>query len=772
MILTLYKASSLKPSLNAYVENIEDYLNSLGSAGKLVINNFQYIKYDMDLTIKIDYPQSGIVEFPYTYVRFNDEAAEIQADPSRTAYYYIMNTSWVAQNTIKLGLALDTVNTFQTMYQITPASFSNKTKIHREHLDRFIKPTTYTSGMTLKRLINRDSEGGVIPQEIINNTAVTSIDNINYDWYVMFKTNENLAVNNLNNPVSTYIFASQEIITNGTALPLTFEIDDLASGTYYYFSDYDNPNAQYTYYKNGIAYNKSLDTAFSTSYPDRKVRMICFYKGENGITLVPIQTKDTMDISQTSNVIEWNTIVEEVTRIVIVTGSKYRLSQDGNYMNKGAASIANLEFSSLSASIKTINDVDRTDSRIMALLKIPYCPIDVTYANGALNLPTDWTLTDGYLKYTGSGVPTFINNDAIEIALDSYLKYTPVPAHNSNKQLEAESKLYHSDFFTVKLNYDSYDKAFQLENFNLGDYSLATTKIKADMKLTNTINSNFGFKFKYTDIGNYKDTDAYGEFLMINRNNEESTYSNDYINYIRNGYNYDQKARDMQLNQNLVNLGIQALSFGLSLGSLKTPSVNNDKIELYQKALKEFYVGDRKKRPDRPLAEEQLKAQTNAIALNLAIGYGSSAASSVGNIIWNYQTANAAMEQKKQQYLAQATSVSGSTDIDLLSWYNGNRLRLQVFQPKNEAREDLRDAFDYKGYVHEYTESPNINSRYWYNYIECEPDFNYEAIKQTWLDDYKDRFQLGVTVFHKRIINGVANWNLLRQYENWETWML
>lgn len=56
------------------------------------------------------------------------------------------------------------------------------------------------------------------------------------------------------------------------------------------------------------------------------------------------------------------------------------------------------------------------------------------------------------------------------------------------------------------------------------------------------------------NFGTFKQTIDYEDYLLVNRNNEETIFSNDYLNYIRTGYNYDKKARDREIEKKTRNL--------------------------------------------------------------------------------------------------------------------------------------------------------------------------------------------------------------------------
>ena len=67
-----------------------------------------------------------------------------------------------------------------------------------------------------------------------------------------------------------------------------------------------------------------------------------------------------------------------------------------------------------------------------------------------------------------------------------------------------------------------------------------------------------------SNFGAFKQTIDYEDYLLVNRNNEETIFSNDYLNYIRTGYNYDKKVREKTIDKNSLDASIMTATFGLS----------------------------------------------------------------------------------------------------------------------------------------------------------------------------------------------------------------
>ena len=78
--LTFYQCE-ITPEKNCVVDDITNYLNSLTSN---VVDNFQYIKLDLDLYIKINSSQTNVANFNYNYVAVKN------SDVSKVYYYFII----------------------------------------------------------------------------------------------------------------------------------------------------------------------------------------------------------------------------------------------------------------------------------------------------------------------------------------------------------------------------------------------------------------------------------------------------------------------------------------------------------------------------------------------------------------------------------------------------------------------------------------------------------------------------------------------------------
>lgn len=141
-VVTLYYKSLITKDKNFILDNvigssqIETYLYTLQS---VVFSNYQYVKQQLSLSIKLNMSQTSL-EMTDTkninYVKIqNYTEGDGGADVLEKAYYYfVVNKTWKARDTIELVLSMDTLNTFtyNSDYKL-----SEKTLVRRQHKDRF-----------------------------------------------------------------------------------------------------------------------------------------------------------------------------------------------------------------------------------------------------------------------------------------------------------------------------------------------------------------------------------------------------------------------------------------------------------------------------------------------------------------------------------------------------------------------------------------------------------------------------------------------------------
>lgn len=740
----------LTPARNALVDDLEQYLDSLTPTYSN--DAFQYIKLDLDLNIKVNNAQNKISGHSLgNYVRIEQD--------NKVWYYFIMNTDWKSANTIELKLSIDSINTFRK-----DLTWSDKTSIQREHEDRFYKQNG--SNILIRR---------IDPEKEQINAAKTLMDsfpvyqtNKNFDWYLIYKTRDDLSPDNPNNPIYCYTIASQSLtISKGSSESQVIRAGDLVDNHYYYFTDVDNPGGiatvdsktfnlntdgkkmlilqkagtqvRYTWYEGGVevAHSSTRMQAGSSTY----------YVN----TTLPFGTKAIGPQTSTNNpspdVYPSAQIGYLADSVSINVGNFLRDSTEnllpyGVYGTiKKATKRVNVAAGSIERKTITLNEVDKTDSRIVKIIKLPYAPCNITYNNGVYTFPSEWKYEAGYMKLNDTSLSTEFENDIGRIYFPE-LFHTETAQPTQLKNFNRESKLYHSDFYNFKLVYDSFVREIALERIDTSEFSksttwdLGSTFVSLKFKPTNTINSKFAFKIDYGTwdeahyFADYNKSFDYEDYLLISRNNEETIFSNDYLNYIRTGYNYDKKAKELEWTQKNIIAGSQ---MGAALATtLLAPNV----------------VG---------------------ISTAASAAFSTSATNHFVSLIYGKKQFENSMQSKLTDLAAQSTAVMGSDDVDLLSYYNGNRLEIKKYDTISKQKEALYKLFFYCGYSHNAIAKPNTTSRYWFNFIQCKPVFNEEGATpyNDYLDDVKSRYQAGITVYHHHYDTDI-HWDWEQKYENWE----
>lgn len=694
-MITLYR-TKLSPERNALVDDIAQYLNTCESERI----ECQYIKNGLDIEIKLDLPQDILSHPVYNYAAIQNE------NDSLVYYYFIMDAKWVAKSTVRLVLSIDSVNTFRDRLE-----WSEKTNVLREHRDRMVVSAGANHG---RRIIDEVDEG-IVPLQLLSEDRKILEHDKDINWYLMYRTRRDLSPTDITNPIDCYTFASKSLeleVPGSTADDVIIAAGDLNKNYYYYAVQADNTQGKATTDSETITFNTT------TNYG------IVFWVFGDSIKYKKITKIGANDLSYAS---------ESITPVISFSKVKEaRISDVALIGHLGillSLKTFNIEAGVAYSTIQGIQELDRTDSRIMKIIELPYAPFNINY-NSATNkwyIPEGWEWSDGMLKL--QNLNTEFQNSVLALYLYEFtcdlpyatgdVRLLEVP-HNISR----ESKLYNSNFYTYKLAYDNFYAQVAFERFK--NLQTATPTLKIEFKPTNTINSNLIFKWDVSGA-DYKKIADYENFIPCNRNNEISIFSNDYVNYIRTGYNYDKK---IKIASDVQRSGGGALTAGSAIG-------------------RAIIAG----------------ALTGGGAGALLAGAGSVLGTALSSITSQIE-ADASFNSKLNQLAAQSSAVSGSDDVDLLNYYNGNKLHAVTYQPTDRMRESLYDLFRYTGYATNVQKLPDLNSRCRYNFIQCEAKFlnEDEDVLKPYVDDIKSRYAAGVTVYH----NVDFTWDWDQVYENWE----
>lgn len=714
--ITLYSpdGGSISPILykdkNYVMEDIDAYLNlAYGNISpnflseQLDINPLKEIEIKVKLDKEIiEWHQGGT----YAKLHFSNNV---------NYYYFVDEYKSIAPNIVKYKLTMDELNTFYNRLE-----FTNKTLITREHRDRFIK--LGSSGNTYRRnidhineglnpqLVNKSSNPPMLLTNGTDNTGNKTLEDV--DFYLLYKTNNDDSKDLASNPVTCTLYASERLlISNNSISTIKVPTNQLFSNSKCYMIT-ANSGVVKGYYGDTLKFTKTLN---SSSDPIIIYNVGTFTLGQSNnyndvysisdVEITGIEYIDESDGVMVSPEYGTPTNNYDYNCVQFIKGYK------GNKISTGVSE---------SQYIESIDSVDRSDPQIVKLIKLPYAPTKIFKSlTGYYTFENDiWEFNGTTLQLKDLSTKfynTFQLNNYYSLG-----KYITEDLDLQNKKLprniKYESKLYSSEFFNYKIMYDTFIYLLPLEDLDIENVSFNFNPLRVEFKMTTTINSKFYFKFNIP-LKNY--TDDYQTLVSCSRNNEETLYSNSYLNYLRTGYNYDLKAKEQAIASSWINTGIA--------------------------------IG---------------KTALGALSGNpFTITSGINGLDSIKNSIMTGITQERSIQEKIATLKASSASVVGSDDIDLMSQYCGNRLRVLTTEPRDDIKDMIYNLFYFYGYQTKHFGIPNLNSRYWFNFIQCEAEFKISNIANDILEAIKEKFKNGITIFHYHD----NTYDVDQIYENWET---
>ena len=737
-IIKIYKTNILEDR-NMSIDDIEYYLNNYAILYKQ-INDFQYIKQDkLYNSIKVAINQSELdFVIDFNYVRIENE----DSSNGRLCYYFIENVEWKSPNTLQLNLKMDLLNTFKLN---TDYTLSNFTKISREHKNRYERVGATSN---YRAIVDKYDEG-INATKYKDKSKVYPLveDYGNEGWTLLYKNNNAIDPDKFNqvNPIDTYLIPSRQMTFNyfdGATDPyntcnaladnilfvvspkyntpsnpygLRFRFQNSTQTKFYYVYREHLGNAG-TYYDYCV-YFKEGDNRQATLYYVREYYQANTYYGSSVLDIITgAVAKHSVALE---GVISFNTI--GVQTLAYATKNGYTTGAPTTATNTLV-----LSYTSSFKNLIGVNAVDNTDSTIVKMIKLPYCPIVQTSGIGGLAYDSAMVYYDSSLKMIKM-VQDFefkaeITTDSGEMFDDTRFTFTPL---DTDTRINEDTKLLHSAFSYWKFGYDEFYKIIAYEDLNL--FNINATDIQAYFKMTKTLNSRFLFHLYSLDNYITYSQEDYDNIVSVARSNEATIYSNQYINYLRNGYNYDVKNKNRQLIFGALGVGMNALGMGVDLGN-----------------------------------QAQSKAGLTALG---GIGAAGGFIGGTLNFINNAISMEMQMEQKQQQLKSQATNVSGSDDIDLLEYYNKNKAYIFRYDLNQNMKDLLDDLFYYCGYACNRMGQPNISSRIWFNFIQADVVFQTSNIDKSFLQEIASKYAQGITFYHKRN----NSYDLAQTKENWES---
>ena len=710
---------------------LENYLDKI--TNKLVMNDYQYFKDFNALytTIKIKFNQSGLInqnDFPYNYIEIFDNYTYYKK------YFFIIGRRWTSENSIELQLKNDLLNNF--IYGTSYKLDEFKTRVNREMQTRLTIYSVNPDYITLERKFSTIKEGlnpKLYRRELMDEVFDDDVKIFNSSFYLVYiSKTETGEANKI--PVECFL-ASKSPITlqsynnGGVLIPFS----DMKKGEYYYLLNWytEGKSTLQFYYR----YTKESESGTIPATPPYDMFTLVYLGDDNKIhvkvlnyatpgvgdtfTGYSFEIDDITSLIASPNVVgmyKTNTLTTKESEIL--SGEQIALSPSGDYSPVYIQSVYNNPNFKLD------------DSRLLKIIEIPYSPLIVKEDNGKYFFDeTTWNYDQatGFLKLINLNNPL---ERVIKFKTDLFKELrmlgTKANLKGSKRYIDYESKLFSSEFYYKKASYDSFSFIFEYENMREIPDDLTT--MQTYYKVTSTINSRFMFRFDDYFL-KYAPED-YSNVLVIARNNEVTIYNNAYVNYIRTGYNYDVKARDRSNAQTIANF---ALSLAPTPGLAKSGKFNLNKTA------------------------QALYGNTFSTAQNL------------NSTINTIEANNDSFNRKQSEMQAQATSVYGSDDLDLMTAYTkGGKMKLYTYMCTDEVRELVYNLFYFTGYTANRFGLPNTNNRAYFDYFSIEPIFKYTGVLTTdLLNELIAKMREGITIIHDKFVEEHSDFNF--DFENWES---
>lgn len=570
-------------------------------------------------------------------------------------------------------------------------------------------------------------------------------------WHLLYRNANDPDPDDLTNPVECYLIPDElttckvSVITAGKILP-----SSLVSGNYYAFRIDDGAPADYLTLSDGTNIGAP---PIRMGSPQR--RYVIIWKDSDDRILVSLVEGQLLGLDDTAFYVgtyecEYficNYMPVAYVRNNALPDNSGSLAAWQTWLQGGTSGQWNN--TTTTQFLSGINDLDRVDPKNIKLIKLPYCPYDFEHSINRIDVSGDYNWEVASITQTGEGFSTIYalklknqntklishittaSNPFSKLWISYEIQQNPPSKSDLRRDSSYEPKLLSSEFYQPTYYYDSFAFKVNLEKCDADKYSedgVAQSTMNFTFTMTKTINSRFMFTF--TDYLLKHSESNYAKILPIIRNNEEVLYNVPYVNYIRTGFNYDVKAKNLQIASNVAGLTLSGAGL---FAAMLVPSV--------------------------PLKVAAIMGSLASFAI------------SAKNAVVSAKNAENSLEAKLKQAENEKASVQGADDVDLMTEYTGNRLRYIDYEPYPHMKNTLFNLFFYSGYRSDRMGLPNHNTRINFDYLECNPQFeNIRSIPEDCLIELANCFKSGVTYLHyNNQITG--NYDFDQSHENWERFL-
>lgn len=749
--IRLYNVPEMTEENNNVIENITTFLNGFDPV--IDLEDFQFQRLESSKVIKINKPQS--ITYPkaneFNYCRIDVTSEGSGVVHGFPAFYYVQEVSQIDQNTVRLSLKLDVLNTFFTEWQ---NKFAEGTFIARAHEKRFALHASGSSSVTLANLFDRRPEGDNPPLitrpgsiETIYDERIEDENDKDLKFYLIYRTA------NDGRPCVDLAASKQLKIGEGsTGLAYYLSTTQMVAGRYYYligditfyingserfyttaeggiWSGWSNSTRSYSgegflvFWKQSINGSDYVCFKFISSSDDINAESGSFYELQN----MPNLTEGDKEFRCTRT--------DGYSVITIAKGLRLYYSTILTYEQ---AEILNFQYTQINAGtyapeyLGSISQLDKTDSRLVKVVECPYCPVEFTFDHQTEVYDFDH---NEFPTVSENENPRFLRSyDIGSEFVAPYIKefdFSDLAFQTATKtQLSTPSQHFLKDpksltspYFALTFFYDNFSKQLKLEDYEYRRISVGLISFRVNLryKQSNSVSSALCFSFENVSslLSAYSlglSEENFPNYLIANRNNEVTLFSSEYLNYMRNGYNYDKKKIEEQLTQQGISAGIQAISSIISF--LLSPA-------------------------------------TGGLSAAAGVGLAAGAVSSASNLAYSSTKSGEELAQKVNLLKSQGYSVSSVDDLSLFNYYQGNKIKKAIYEVSEKERARIDSRFRYFGYAIDTYGDPYsegyMNNRHAFNYLKADPVWRQGtiyAIPPEYLDEISEKIRGGVTIWH------------------------
>ena len=671
-ILTLYR-TGIDPSRNLLIDSLDDYLAACES---LRVEAFSLVRPVAEGEIKAALPQLMSVDpktlAPYDYLTVKQGGT--------TWRYYVSKLEQLATDTVKLHIVLDVLNTIRPSDQDFSA-LSHCVRSLRNRYDGNNRPITEFSNEGIEATLVKTSETEFPMREgflvySMSEGAKPSLFAL-YDGHA--------AVANAVEITSDGFFRQSELNPSGEISNLLWQFKRTASGAMSWKCG--------SYSWNGTADKVEFEVVDGVGGGGYQLRA----KAYVGASVVSGST----------------------FTIPIVSGATVKLPGNLSVMGFNECTC-----NGITPSTQSIAELDRTDTRLVKVVEVPYLPLSSDAA---------YFIDKDYIRILFSDVEPSLRTKVGEFDFDP-AKYFKGEYIVDTSYLLSDPKLYCSQFYKCKVAYDNSAINVYFDNISF-NVNGGDPTISVWFEPSTTLASSFLFSLENGGSFDWKnETESYPFVCVTDRNNELPLYTSDWINYLRNGYNYDKKRKAME----------DATSWGSTAAGIATSVISI-------------------------LGGAGLLGSPGGAAASIPLisgGIAGIAGSAVGGITGQIGR-NISYEQSLRALQLENYSVAGSNDLSLWLSYGKGCAKVETWEVIEPQRRQIADLFYMRGYAVNEDEVPNTRVRRWFDYWEGVPKWNLEFRKkwsQEWLSLLDQAYASGVTRLHKY----QGRWDWEQQEHNWE----